>query len=162
MGLVTRHVKNPKDYVHLAEAARRLMAKGWRVRHIIGGIGGHGEKDFKNAQELVLPGKETMYSEELDDISRALGECSLVLSMKLHTTVVATMYGVPTVNVNSVGKARAFMRSIGREELVVDPTKPAFLKLIDAGVPPVPMDQVQRLRGGRLGLSAGFGPAGLG
>lgn len=146
LGMVTRHIKHPKEYVLMAEVGQKLASQGWRVRHIVGGVGAHGQKDFENSQLLELPGKETMFSQGLDDISRALGECSLVLSMKLHTTLVATMYGVPTVVVNPVIKARAFMESIGREGLVMHPTDRRLISLIEAGVPPVPMDQVKRLR----------------
>src|SRR5690606_17800907 len=102
LGLVTRHIKDPKEYRLLEDVSRQMMAQGWRVRLIIGGVGNHGQKDFENAQFLQVPGKESIYSQELDDISRALGECSLLLSMKLHTTLVATMYGVPTICVNPV------------------------------------------------------------
>jgi len=146
LGIVTRHIKNPKEYRLLAEIAASMIAKGWRVRHIIGGIGQHGQKDLANAEELRVDGKETFHTESLDDISRALGECSLVLSMKLHTTLVATMYGVPTICVNPVVKARAFMESIGRGDLAVNPTDRRLIKIIDDGVPEVPSDAVQRLR----------------
>lgn len=146
LGLVTRHIKHPKEYVLMAEVARRYAERGWHVRHIIGGVGGHGQKDFENAKLLEVPEKETFFSQNLDDISRSLGECSLVLSMKLHTTLVATMYGVPTISVNPVVKAREFMKSIGRESLVVRPTDEKLLSIVDGELPEVPMDKVERLR----------------
>ena len=146
IGVTTRHIKNPKDYVQMQEVLTLLSEQGWRVRHIIGGVGVHGEKDLENANHLQVPGKETMFSQELDDISRALGECTLLLSMKLHTTLVATMYGVPTICINPSIKARAFLQSIGRPELAVVPTKSTLLELIKTGVPDVPMEKVQRLR----------------
>ncbi|TDT29960.1 polysaccharide pyruvyl transferase family protein [Naumannella halotolerans] len=146
LGLVTRHIKHPKEYVLMAEVSRRLIEQGWRVRHIIGGVAGHGRKDFENAAELKVEGKETCYTENLDDISRALGECSLVLSMKLHTTLVATMYGVPTISMNPVAKARAFMRSIDREDLALPANDRRVFDIIEGGVPEVPMDKVAKLR----------------
>lgn len=146
LGLVTRHLKHPRDYVLMAEVSRRLMADGWRVRHIIAGVGDHGQKDFENAEELKLEGKETVRTHDIDEISRALGECTLVLSMKLHATLVATMYGVPTICVNPVSKARAFMKSIDREDLVIEPKDPRLLEIVAAGVPDVPMEKVEQLR----------------
>lgn len=146
VGLVTRHIKHPKEYVLVAEVARHLSEQGWRVRHIIGGVGGHGAKDLENSHHLVVPGKEVMHSEDLDDISRALGECSLVLSMKLHTTLVAVMYGVPTVSVNPVVKARAFMHAAGCDDLVLGSNDPRLTALVAAGVPPPPRDRVSQLR----------------
>lgn len=146
LGIVTRHIKHPKEYLVMTEVGRRLASQGWRVRHIIGGVGEHGRKDYENSKHVEIEGKEVVFSHNLDDISRALGECSLVLSMKLHTTLVATMYGVPTVAVNPVVKAKAFMRSIGREELAIHPDDERLLSLVESGVPPVPMQEVQRLR----------------
>lgn len=146
LGIVTRHIKNPKEYRLLEEIGASYIAKGWRVRHIIGGIEAHGQKDFDNAEELKVEGKETVFTQDLDEITRALGECSLLLSMKLHTTLVATMYGVPTVCVNPVVKARAFMASIGREELALSPTDRRLVQILEDGVPAVPMDKVESLR----------------
>lgn len=146
VGLVTRHIKHPKEYVLVAEAAQKLSQQGWRVRHVIGGVGNHGDKDLENSRHLQVPGKETFHSEDLDAISRALGECSLVLSMKLHTTLVAVMYGVPTVCVNPVVKARAFMEAAGCGDLVVASNDRRLMELIDAGVPPPPPDRLDALR----------------
>lgn len=146
LGLVTRHIKDPKEYVMMAEVSRRLMAQGWRVRHIIGGVGVHGQKDLENAAALEVEGKEVVHTEDLDEISIALGECSLLLSMKLHTTLVATMYGVPTICTNPVVKAKAFMRSIGRENLAIAPNDARLLSIIEEGVPEVPMNEVEVLR----------------
>ncbi|MBW1640522.1 polysaccharide pyruvyl transferase family protein [Microbacterium resistens] len=146
LGIVTRHIKDPKEYRLLAEIAESYIKKGWRVRHIIGGIEAHGKRDFENAEELKVEGKETLYTQDLDEITRALGECTLLLSMKLHTTLVATMYGVPTVCVNPVVKARAFMASIGREDLALSPTDRRLVKILEEGVPEVPMDKVEELR----------------
>lgn len=146
VGLVTRHIKHPKEYILVAEVAQRLSDQGWRVRHIIGGVGSHGSKDLDNSRHLKVSKKETFHSENLDAISQALGECSLVLSMKLHTTLVAVMYGVPTVCVNPVVKAKAFMDTAGCSNLVVAPNNRRLIELVDAGVPPPPPDRVDALR----------------
>lgn len=146
LGIVTRYIRNPKDYRQLEEIAAAYISKGWSVRHIIGGVEDHGRRDLENAEQLRVEGKETFHSNQLDDVTRALGECNLLLSMKLHTTIVATMYGVPTVCVHPVAKTRAFMASIGREELVVEPTDPRLIKILEDGVPEVPMDKVNELR----------------
>lgn len=146
LGIVTRYARDPKEYGLLAEVAASYIAKGWRVRHIIGGIEDHGRRDLENAENLKVDGKETFHTKHLDEITRALGECSLVLSMKLHTTIVATMYGVPTVCLHPVTKIRAFMASIGREDLVLEPTDRRLITLLEEGVPAVPMDRVEELR----------------
>lgn len=146
VGLTTRHIKHEKEYRIMERAAAYLSAQGWKVRHIIGGVGGHGAKDFENSKLLRHEGKEVVYSESLNDISRALGECSLVLSMKLHTTIVSAMYGVPTISVNPVVKAKAFMRSIGCEELTVSPMTDDLMDILKAGIPSSPWEHVQPVK----------------
>ncbi|WP_429458556.1 polysaccharide pyruvyl transferase family protein [Microbacterium sp. ZKA21] len=146
LGIVTRYARDPKDYRQLEEIAAAFISKGWHVRHIIGGVEDHGRRDLRNAEQLRVEGKETFHSNQIDDVTRALGECSLLLSMKLHTTIVATMYGVPTVSIHPVPKTRAFMASIGREELVVEPTDPRLFTILEEGVPDVSMDKVDELR----------------
>lgn len=147
LGLVTRHIKHPREYEVMRKAAELLSQKGWRVRHIIGGVGQHGRKDFENAKALEVAGKETFYSENLDKISMALGECSLVLSMKLHTTIVASMYGVATISMNPVVKARQFMDAIGRSDCVFSSHDDSVLDFILSGVPAADSTQISRLRG---------------
>ncbi|WP_310620530.1 polysaccharide pyruvyl transferase family protein [Flexibacterium corallicola] len=144
VGLVTRHIKHPKEYLLMAEIAKRLAAKGWKVHHIIAGVGKHGEKDFENAKALKVPGKKTKYTQSLDEISRSIGQCSLVLSMKLHATIVAMMYDVPTISLNPVVKARAFMESVGRESLVFKCDDRQVLECVEAGVPRVPTALMQQ------------------
>lgn len=146
LGLVTRHVKDTKHYSLMKEAAEKLRDKGWKIVHIIGGVGPHGKKDYDNSKLLKIDGKETMYSENLDDISRALGQCSLVMSMKLHTTIVSTMYGVPTICVNPVVKARAYMESIGLKELALAANDRKIIESIDNGVPGVSVEAIDKLR----------------
>lgn len=151
LGIVTRYVRDPEEYRLLEEIAASYIEKGWRVRHIIGGIEDHGRRDLENAEGLKVEGKETFYTKQLDEITRALGECSLLLSMKLHTTLVATMYGVPTVCIHPVVKTRAFMSAIGREHLVVAPDDRRLVQILEAGVPDVPMDNVEKLRAQAIG-----------
>lgn len=146
VGLTTRHIKHEKEYRVMERAAAYLTTKGWKVRHIIGGVGGHGAKDFENSKLLRHENKEVIYTENLDEISRALGECSLVLSMKLHTTIVSAMYGVPTISVNPVVKARAFMKSIGCEDLTVSPMTDDLMNILERGIPGSPWENIKPVK----------------
>ncbi|MBU2958914.1 polysaccharide pyruvyl transferase family protein [Paracoccus sp. 1_MG-2023] len=146
VGLTTRHIKHEKEYRIMERAAAYLAKKGWKVRHIIGGVGGHGAKDFENSKLLRHEGKEVIYTENLNEISRALGECSLVLSMKLHTTIVSAMYGVPTISVNPVVKAKEFMKSIGCEDLTVSPMNDDLMNILERGIPESPWNNVKPIK----------------
>lgn len=146
LGIVTRHIKSAAEYELLPEIAHKLSSQGWRIRHIIGGVRTHGKKDFENAKLVEIENKEVVYTEDLDDISRALGECSLLLSMKLHTTIVGVMYGVPTVCMNPAKKAREFMKTAELDDLVFNPRDRGVLDLLDKGVRAPSPAVVERLR----------------
>ena len=128
LGVVTRarpgHVD---DYQHVQTMALAAQSRGMRVRHIVLGLGALGARDLADAARLEVPGKELVVATDLDDLSRAIGQCRLLVSMKFHGTVVATMYGVPSLCIMPTAKNRRFLTAIGRPELVAslrDPTLP--------------------------------------
>ena len=57
-------------------------------------------------------------SESIADLTRAIGECAVVASMKFHGCVVATMYGTPAITLITTDKFRNFYKLIERDELV--------------------------------------------
>jgi len=59
-----------------------------------------------------------VYSDNFFDISKSLGQCSLVLSMKFHGLIVSSLYGVPTIQMSSTPKNRNFLRYIQRGDLL--------------------------------------------
>ena len=121
LGIVTRLRPNrdvPDDYGQLELLATTLQTRGWTIRHLVLGTGIVGERDVANASDLHVPGKELVVSEDLDDLSRAIGESAVFASMKFHGTVVATMYGVPSIVLIPTSKNRSFMRRLGREDLL--------------------------------------------
>lgn len=148
LGLVTRFRPNrdePDDYTRVAELAGAAAADGWRVRHIILGTNEVGRRDRSNADDLDIPGKELVASERLADLSRAIGECTALASMKFHGTVVATMYGVPSIVMIPTNKNRNFMRRIGLESLVSSFDSPELLETFRRR-PDVDPHEVARLR----------------
>jgi len=152
LGIVTRHRPNrdvPDDYSRLAELARHAQSQGWRVRHIVLGTGIVGQADLANADDLEVPGKELVHSEELDDLSRAIGECTMLASMKFHGTVVATLYGVPSIVLVPTRKNREFMKSVGLSRLVASFTSTELVRIFDER-PTVPTEKVAELRAAAL------------
>ncbi|GGU27538.1 polysaccharide pyruvyl transferase family protein [Nocardioides albus] len=116
LGVVTRFRPNldePDDYSRVEEMAGKAMADGWRVRHLILGTMDVGRRDMANADDLDIPGKEVVYTESLDELTRSIGECTAFASMKFHGSVVATMYGVPSIVMIPTNKNRNFMKRIG-------------------------------------------------
>ncbi len=149
LGIVTRQrrVDTPDDYTKLEELAAHAKRRGFRIRHIILGTGSVGERDFANAPALNVPDKEVVHSEDLDVLTRAIGECTVLASMKFHGTVVATMYGVPSIVLVPTNKNRAFMERIGRSELVASHHSDRLIEIFgETGPAPIDPEQVAMLR----------------
>jgi polysaccharide pyruvyl transferase WcaK-like protein len=121
LGIVTRQRNNrdePDDYSKVVELCKHASKKGWRIRHIILGNMEVGKKDVVNSTDLNFPKKELVYTESLEEMMVAIGECSAFASMKFHGTVVATMYGIPAIVMIPTNKNRNFMARIGLENQV--------------------------------------------
>lgn len=134
LGVATRFrpkLEQPDDYTRIAELAEKVIADGWRVRHIILGTNEVGERDATNAGDLNVPSKEVVRSENLSDLSSAIGECTAFASMKFHGTVVATMYGIPSIVMIPTNKNVNFMRRMGLDALVSRFDSPDLLTTFD-------------------------------
>lgn len=149
LGIVTRQrrVNTPDDYTRLEELAEHAKRRGFRIRHIILGTGSVGKSDLANAPALNVPDKELLHSEDLDVLTRAIGECTVLASMKFHGTVVATMYGVPSIVLIPTNKNRNFMARIGRDDLVASYDSDRLIEIFgDDGPKPIDPRQVEMLR----------------
>ncbi|WP_165816120.1 polysaccharide pyruvyl transferase family protein [Kumtagia ephedrae] len=155
LGIVTRHRPGHEledDYSRIEQLGAYAISEGWAVRHIILGSGLIGERDVVNAERVKIPGKSVIHTEDLWEMTRAIGECSALASMKFHGTVVATMYGIPSMVLVPTSKNRNFMRRMGRDDLLsrfdaedlVDRFRP-FPAAIDP-------DWVTRLRNGAVDM----------
>lgn len=134
IGLVTRFARAASEYRLMAETARKLKEKGWQVHHIIGGVGRHGMKDYEAAKALELDGKTVVYTENLNELTQALGRCSLLLSMKLHTSLVAARYRVPVVAVSNSYKLGKLMEAFGTPDYFIDPMDPVLIETVLNGI----------------------------
>lgn len=123
LGLVSRQRPNQNDdYARIVALAEQAIAKGWKIRHIILGTGEVGERDAKDATKVNVE-KELVRSESLEVLTKAIGECTALVSMKFHGTVIATMYGIPSTVLIPTNKNRNFVKRIDR---------PDFLSRFDA------------------------------
>jgi polysaccharide pyruvyl transferase WcaK-like protein len=148
LGVATRlrpKLEQPDDYSRIAELAEKVIADGWRVRHIILGTSEVGERDAENARDLVVTGKEIVQSENLDDLTRAIGECTSFASMKFHGSVVATMYGIPSLVMIPTNKNVNFMRRIGLDALVSKFNAPDLVSKFETR-PEVDLDEIARIK----------------
>ncbi len=119
LGVVTRFRKNgADDYTQLTELCEKARDSGFAIRQIILGNGLTGKNDMGSADLFEFDGKEVVYSENIWDQCKAIGECSVLASMKFHGSVVATMYGVPSIVLSPTDKSRNFMRRMERPDLL--------------------------------------------
>lgn len=118
LGIVVRQRKHGDDFSQVRALCTRAKALGYNIRHIVLGTGITGEADFQVASELAVDGEEIIYDDRLDVLCKAIGSCQMLASMKFHGTVVASMYGVPSIVLSATDKSRNFMRIVQREELL--------------------------------------------
>jgi polysaccharide pyruvyl transferase WcaK-like protein len=138
----------PKDD-HLKQVRRlcdRAVERGYRIRRIALSSGITRRIDVEALDGLDLPETELVASDDLTVLTRAIGECSLVASMKFHGVVVATMYGIPTIALGATTKHRNLMAGLERPELRVPYTDPSLPDILDREIPPIDEATRDRLR----------------
>lgn len=154
LGVVTRFRRGGEDdYSQVKRLCDKAVSHGYKIRQIILGNGVTGENDRATADQFDFPGKEVVYSENIWDQCRAVGECTVLASMKFHGSVVAAMYGVPSIVLSPTDKSRNFMRRIEREDLLSnlkDPKLPDHFSPFMARIPQTSRDLLAN--GARMGL----------
>lgn len=119
LGVVTRKRRGePDNYEWLVRLCERAEDNGYRIRHLVLGTGEVGAGDESVASELSTPRKTLVRSEDLMELCTEIGRCTVLASMKFHGTVVAAMYGVPSLVLSATDKSRNFLRMIERPELL--------------------------------------------
>jgi polysaccharide pyruvyl transferase WcaK-like protein len=119
LGVVTRDRKGEPDRLdQIEKLCKKAIDHGYAVRHIVLGIGEVGKRDLERANDLQIEGKEVVHSESLADLCVAIGQCTVLASMKFHGTVVALHYGVPSIVLSATDKSRNLMRMAERPDLL--------------------------------------------
>jgi polysaccharide pyruvyl transferase WcaK-like protein len=149
-GVSVRSRGSPDDLSHVRRLCERAVELGYRVRRIVLATGRTRERDLEATDGLGLPDTELVASDDLDDISRAIGECTVLASMKFHGVVVASMYGVPAFVLMPTAKNRYFMGDIGRPELVTAYSDPDLADRLERSIAPIAVDVRERLRSGAI------------
>jgi polysaccharide pyruvyl transferase WcaK-like protein len=154
LGVVTRFRRGGEDdYSAVYKLCEKAAASGYAIRQIILGNGLTGVNDRSTADQLEFPDKEIVYSEDLWDQCRAIGESTVLVSMKFHGSVVATMYGVPSIVLSPTDKSRNFMRRIERQDLLSNLKDPALADHFSPFMARVPLVSRQKLLAeARVGL----------
>src|SRR5690606_34285431 len=66
LGIVTRDRRGePDDVREILSLCEKAKAHGYRIRHLVLGVGATGAADFERAKDLDIEGKEIIYTESL-------------------------------------------------------------------------------------------------
>jgi polysaccharide pyruvyl transferase WcaK-like protein len=117
-GVSVRRRETPDDLTQVRRLCERAIAMGYRLRRIILATGRVRQHDIEATAALGFEDTELISSNDLDEISRAIGECTAFATMKFHGVVVATMYGVTPIAMMPSAKTRNFIADIGRPDLL--------------------------------------------
>jgi polysaccharide pyruvyl transferase WcaK-like protein len=117
-GVAVRRRSGTDDFTQVRRLCERAISLGYRLRRIVLATGSTRVRDLAAMGELGFEDTELVSSDNLDDITRAIGECTAMASMKFHGVVVAAMYGVPAFVLMPTAKNRYFMADIGRLDLL--------------------------------------------
>ncbi len=142
LGIIVRWRDGGDDYAAVRALARRGRELGYRLRTIVLSTGDVRARDERAFAELGLDDVERVASDDLDVLTRAIGECTMLASHKFHGTVVATGYGIPSISMSTTDKNRNLLRRLGRPDLLCafdDPSLPDRL-----ANPPAPIDLAVR------------------
>jgi polysaccharide pyruvyl transferase WcaK-like protein len=149
-GVAVRSRKQPDDLSHVRRLCERAVELGYRVRRIVLATGAVRARDEVATAGLDLPDTELVATDDLDEISRAIGECSAMTSMKFHGVVAATMYGVPAIAIMPTTKTRNFMRRIGRPDLLAAYSNPELPSFLVPDLAPIADETRELLRAGAV------------
>jgi polysaccharide pyruvyl transferase WcaK-like protein len=141
LGITVRWREGGDDYTAVRALATRGRELGYRLRTIVLSTGDVRARDERALAELAIDGPEVerVASDDLEVLTVAIGECSMLASHKFHGTVVATAYGVPAISMSTTDKNRNLLQRLGRPELVCafdDPSLPS--RLARPAAPPDP------------------------
>jgi polysaccharide pyruvyl transferase WcaK-like protein len=147
-GVAVRQRETPDDLTQVRRLCKRAISMGYRLRRIILATGRTREDDIEATADLGFEDTELISSDDLDEISRAIGECTVLATMKFHGVVVATMYGVPPIAMMPTAKTRNFIADIGRPELLTQFAAEDLPEHLLPEMPPIAQSVRDRLRNG--------------
>jgi len=77
--------------------------------------------EYRRMSEKIGPRTKALdYRNDLEFITGTLGSSRLLLGMRLHSLILATMMGVPFVPISYCGKVKSYLELIGLSDLYLD------------------------------------------
>ena len=131
LGLVLRpHPAMDGDSLEALVA--RAYGFGYRVKQLVLGIGAMATEDLAAAKALDLPFSDLVVRDSIEDLTRELSRCDVVVSQRFHGCVAAMMMGIPTIGIGRSNKFTALFEMFEKEPFLVAPEDTNLaLRLID-------------------------------
>jgi polysaccharide pyruvyl transferase WcaK-like protein len=145
-GVAVRQRRRPDDLSRVRQLCLRAIELGYRVRRIVLATGRVMERDLVATEALDLPDTELVATDDLATITRSIGECTAMASMKFHGVVVASMFGIPAIVMMPTAKNLHFIRDIGRPELRSGFNDPELADHLTRDMEPIAAEVRERLR----------------
>jgi polysaccharide pyruvyl transferase WcaK-like protein len=142
LGIVVRWREGGDDYSAVRALADRGRELGYRLRTIVLSTGDVRARDEQALDQVGLDGVERVASDDLEVLTRAIGECWMLASHKFHGTVVAVSYGIPSISMSTTDKNRNLLRRLGRPDLLCAFDDPSLADRLEN--PPAPIDLTVR------------------
>lgn len=115
-----RRVTAEDDYAPLAKLVEEARRQGYSVKAVVLAGLRTGEADARAVERLPFEVDEVIRSEDMSELSAALGGLDVLASMKFHGSLVASMYGVPAIVLSPTTKSKNLFKALGRTELLSD------------------------------------------
>lgn len=146
VGISLRTHRADSDPTILLSACRTLQKEGFDILNIVMGTGRTRAADLEVAKAFPLEGQKIFESEDIDEISSAIGGLDLLISNKFHGTVVATTYGVSSVVLSSTSKSRNIYKRLGRTPLLSSAADEHLMDKIRLARMPIAHDALKAVR----------------
>lgn len=146
VGISLRTHRADADPTILINTCKQLQDEGFDILNIVMGTGRTRAADLEVARNFPLKNQIIFESENINEISSAIGGLDVLISNKFHGTVVATSYGVSSVVLSSTSKSRNLYNRLGRAPLLASATDGKLLEKVRLARMPISPDALRTLR----------------
>jgi polysaccharide pyruvyl transferase WcaK-like protein len=123
-GLITRRQAPGEIQWHnVANLCNKAVELGYEIKTIVLGTGPERQSDLEGlSEEFPYEDMRIYESDDLWDLTREIGSCDVIASMKFHGCVVSMMYGIPAIGMITTDKFRNLFNYIERPDLIAHHT----------------------------------------
>lgn len=145
LGIILRAHQNI-DYPNLRKFLARAAEFGYDINNIVLGIDNVAVNDLVAAKQLDFPLSKIVVGETIDDLTRQIALCDLVVSQKFHGCVVALMMGIPCIALSGSDKFVSFLEFFQKELFITTANDPRLIHRLINPMYDISASDVTRIR----------------